>query len=284
MLNKKYNKKLPKLIINADDFGISNGVNDAILELSNQKIVTSVSVMTNMPYYHDVRKLHPATGIGIHLNLTVGKPVSTELQKSALTKPNGGFYPLNDLLKKVYSGTISKKIIQTEFEAQIQSLRDIDILPDHLNTHQSLLKYPIFFKIIYKIARKFSIPAIRTYGIKRKFTQWLRPTSFIKIMYLNYQISFLKCHNIISSDKCDSLLSKNLTYEMGIARCLKVLSDLDNKTTELIVHPGFIDNGNEDLGNYVHQREIEYLILKDKSIQSKIKEMNIKLISFKNMQ
>ena len=59
-----------KVIINSDDFGITKGVNQSIVELIDAGILTSTTVMSNMPYYAEIEKLRDRIGIGIHFNLT----------------------------------------------------------------------------------------------------------------------------------------------------------------------------------------------------------------------
>ena len=72
----------PRLVVNADDFGLSTGVNRGILEAHAAGVVSSVSVLVNTPGWTDaLRRLRdlgpaPGLGVGLHLNLTMGRPVS----------------------------------------------------------------------------------------------------------------------------------------------------------------------------------------------------------------
>ena len=145
--------KHKRVIINADDFGITKGVNKAIFELIDAGIVTSTSVMSNMPDYVDVLKFKTKIGISVHFNLTTGRPINDSKKIPTLVDKQGCFYELPELLKRVRQRQISKQEVEIEFDAQIKRLFDIGVRPDHVDTHESLLKYPFFKKCSREKAR-----------------------------------------------------------------------------------------------------------------------------------
>ena len=86
-IENKYNR----VIINADDFGITKGVNEAIFELVDAGIVTSTSVMSNMPDYVDVVKFKTKIGISVHFNLTIGRSINDPKKVPTLVDEQGCF-------------------------------------------------------------------------------------------------------------------------------------------------------------------------------------------------
>ena len=272
------------VIINADDFGITRGVNKAIIKLADVGVVTSTSVMSNMPHYLEINNVNKAVGVGIHLNLTVGKPVLPIKEVTSLINDQGKFYNFPTLIKMTKENLISKKEVEAEFNAQIKQLVDIGIQPDHINTHQSLLKYPFFIPIIKKVAKKYCIKTVRSYS-PRKF-DFKRLFSLRKILisiYLEYQKIKWKHEGFYVSRKFDSLLEMNLNHEIAIKKLKEIFNNLPKGILELTVHPGYCDDNNSLLGNYLHEREVEVNALLSKDFK-KIKE-NVKaaFISFKQL-
>src|SRR5690242_13644670 len=113
------------LIVNADDFGLSRRISDAILFAHRSGIVTSSSIMANQPaseYALGLLRKEPSLGIGIHLNLTAGRPVLPASQVASLVDANGNFYSPPALFRRLLQCRISAVEIAAEFRAQIRWL------------------------------------------------------------------------------------------------------------------------------------------------------------------
>ena len=279
-----FSSKICKVIINADDFGITKGVNKAIFELVDAKVLTSTSVMTNMPYYNRVENLKNEIGIGIHLNLTVGNPVLEKTKISTLVNDKGDFLGLNILLNKMIRRKISKIEVEAEFEGQIKKLLDIGIQPDHVNTHESLMKYPFFLSIIRKLAYKYKIMGVRTYS-PRKFN-YKRLLSLKRILIsslLYYQkLRWVKAGYNVST-KFDSLLKINLDYKEAIELLNEIFQNLPSGILEIIVHPGYCNEENATLGDYIYEREVELKALLSSEFKTILDNSGATLISFNDI-
>jgi predicted glycoside hydrolase/deacetylase ChbG (UPF0249 family) len=152
------------LIITADDFGASKNINEGIKKAADEKAITSISVLSNFSEsLQDLKQIsenHPDIGIGIHLNITTGKPVLGADQVPSLISATGNFYTLEDLLCKVKH--ISPDELRKELKAQIIALTKHDIRIDHLSDHNGILSlYNPFFDIITELAKEFNVP-VRT--------------------------------------------------------------------------------------------------------------------------
>src|SRR5437773_182915 len=121
----------PRLVVNADDFGLSTGVNRGILEAHAAGVVSSVSVLVNTPGWTDaLRRLRdlgpppaPGLGVGLHLNLTMGRPVSWG--GSLSDARTGRFHTLRALVARAFAGRLDPGDVAIECAAQLARLRAV---------------------------------------------------------------------------------------------------------------------------------------------------------------
>ena len=131
-----------RIIINADDFGLSRSVNQAIIDVYNKGNLTSTTLLVNMPGTEDAiqqAESNPDLAVGLHFCLTEGKPLT--ICKS-LTQPDGAFLSRPRLFQKLYSGKVNPQDIRTEFEAQIDRFCSYGLKLSHVDSHQHILMLP----------------------------------------------------------------------------------------------------------------------------------------------
>jgi predicted glycoside hydrolase/deacetylase ChbG (UPF0249 family) len=275
----------PRVIINADDFGITKGVNKAIFELVDAGVLTSTSVMTNMPDYGDIAVLKDKIGIGVHFNLTVGKPVVEPQNVPTLVNSKGNFYDLSQLLTRIKKRRVVREEIEFEFEAQIKRLIDIGINPDHIDSHESLLKYPFFMGIIKKIAKKYKIMGVRTYSPRKfNYKRLLNPRKIAISFYLKFQKLGWKRNGFSVTNKYDSLIQLGLNQEIAFEKLRDIFRNLPSGVLEIGVHPGYCNGNNIVLGSYVYEREAELKALLSDDFRKILINSGAELISFKNIR
>ena len=117
---------MKKLIINADDFGMSREVNEGTKKGIEQGIITSVSVMANMPFFEDAirfLKKHPRVSVGLHFNITEGKPLIFPKDAKNLIREDDSFYHWPQLVTRVASKTIKRTEIEMELKRQYMELK-----------------------------------------------------------------------------------------------------------------------------------------------------------------
>lgn len=147
---------MKKLIINADDFGYCKGVNYGIIEAHTDGVLTSTTMMANMPGFNHAVELHqpyPNLGIGVHLNLTTGRPVSRNLR--SIVDTDGNFR--NQAYYKD-SFTVDEQEIYHEWKAQIEKVLAVGIQPTHLDTHHHANLFGGFNEIYLKLADEYNLP------------------------------------------------------------------------------------------------------------------------------
>ena len=158
---------MPKeILINADDFGISNGVNRAIIEGNKNGIINSASVMINLlQNSKEIEEFINTSNIkfGLHLNLTNGHCVSNPSEVNLLVNENGEFKNgfLKLLLLSLFKRKQLKKQIEIETKSQISKTNEFKINLQHIDSHRHIHMIPVIFNVVKKIAHENSIPRIR---------------------------------------------------------------------------------------------------------------------------
>ncbi len=179
------------LIVNADDCNLTPGVTHAILDCHDRGILTSTTFMANLPIQKEtVRQLlkRKNLGVGVHLNVTFGKPVSKSPQIKSLLGPDGLFRPDLKTVGAPLVGARSKAgraqgpplpsahELALEYQAQINRFTDaFDRKPTHLDTHHQVHNHSFFLKVLADVARKNGLPIRRS---ALKMTS-VRTTGFI---------------------------------------------------------------------------------------------------------
>jgi predicted glycoside hydrolase/deacetylase ChbG (UPF0249 family) len=151
-----------KVIVNGDDFGQSEDINCAILKSFNLGLISSATLMCNMPGFKEAcqiaRQYNLFDNIGIHLNITKGEPLTDHIKK------HQKFY-LNDQMYHSFKGHLlsaeEKRVIFHELQAQIDRCRREGIHPTHIDSHHGMHNYWDIGKVAIELALRNKIPAVR---------------------------------------------------------------------------------------------------------------------------
>ena len=157
---------MSRLIINADDFGLTSGVNRAIAELHQANALTSATLMATGPAFDDAiatARANPALGVGCHVILTDGVPVSPPETIPTLLGPDRKtFRPsLGDFVQALLRSRIREEDIEREALAQIAKLQRAGIRITHLDTHKHTHLFPAVTGPLLRVAERAGIRAIR---------------------------------------------------------------------------------------------------------------------------
>lgn len=155
-----------RLVVTADDFGLTEGVNRAVLTGHREGIVTSTSVLAVGRAYADAVDLAtrtPTLAVGVHL-AAVGEdpPLLPAAQVPSLVDRDGRF-PLTyrEVLLRAATGRLDADDVRREFRAQITRVLDDGVRVTHLDSHQHLHLWPTIGRLVADLAREFSIPVVR---------------------------------------------------------------------------------------------------------------------------
>jgi predicted glycoside hydrolase/deacetylase ChbG (UPF0249 family) len=288
------------LIINADDFGLCEGVNRAIAEAHQNGILTSTTLMTNMPSAEEAIKIAqqlPTLGVGIHLNLTQGRPLSNNPIVTLLVNDNGEFHFSAGTL--AYKSLVSSKFraaIKAELAAQIQWAIDRDLKPTHLDSHKHIHSFPAIYPIVCSLAKQFNINSIRfTYEPTGVFSSPWPPTDkdarkrtrLTRIMARINRLQnpkFLKTkatYGIAHTGKIDINFFKALVSDLltPASCCRKTAAG-----AEVMTHPGFTEGLEKFRTRLVEQRRVEFDTLCSKEVGQFLQDAGIKLIHYGQLQ
>lgn len=158
---------MPKLIVNADDFGLTPGVNRAVAELHAAHALTSATLMACGDAFDDAIRIaheHPALGVGCHVVLIDGKPTAPASEVSSLLGPHSktDFHTsLPRFVAALHSGRILTEHMEREATAQIRKLQSHGIRVTHVDTHKHTHLFPAVAVPLLRAAQACGVPAIR---------------------------------------------------------------------------------------------------------------------------
>ncbi len=242
----------PRLIINADDFGLTTGVNRAIAELHREHALTSATLMATGPAFDDavdIARSHPKLGVGCHIVLTDGIPVSHPYSIPTLLGSDGKtFRPsLIDFVQALLRGQISEDDIEREALAQVQKLQRAGIDVTHLDTHKHTHLFPAVARPLLHLAERCSIGAIRS-PFEPRWTQNLGHGGFIRRIQINLlmrqQPRFQRIPQLLHGHvlTTDGTIGISATGNLNADTLAQTLAALPSDGTfELCCHPGYND-------------------------------------------
>lgn len=281
---------MKRLIVNADDFGLTPGVNRAIIEAHTHGIVTSATLMANMPAFDEAvefAKAHPRLGIGLHFNLTQGKPLAPLHLVRSLINPEGEFLGTSTkLAKRWLAGQLRRKEVSVELRAQIETLLNAGLVITHVDSHKHAHALPPIWSALTETLSAYDIHAVRflrecvrwasAFGSPKLFKQSLTATA----------LGWLSNGNAMRTP-ADTLRTTDAFF--GVAQTgfwsqawlLNLLAQLPVGTSELMCHPGYDDGKLEQAQTRLRaSRETELRLLTDPEICAAVTAQNIELIHF----
>ena len=289
---------MKRLIVNADDFGLTHNVNRGILDAHRDGIVTSATLLANGIAFESAvaasKRFH-RLGIGVHLNLTEGRPVAEAYHIPTLVDRGGQFHLTPPRLwAGIVSGQVSLAEIEFELRAQIRKVIRAGITPTHLDGHKHIHVLPRVSELVIRLAHEFGIPAVRCplehnpYASSASENRLLPTISTVKQYLVGRTVSKL-AKSFRKRLAQAGLLSPAHFYGMSEtgfldARAIRqILRYLPPGTSELMCNPGYRDVELEKTGTrLLTQREIEIEGLTAASIKNFVVSRGIQLWSYKD--
>lgn len=287
---------MKNLVVNADDLGWAEGVNRGIAEAHRHGIVTSTSLLANGAAFESavaVAKSLPALGVGVHLNLSDGRPIAAAQSVASLCNERGEFAggPENYLLR-IARRTLRMKEVELEWCSQIQKVRDAGISPTHLDGHKHVHMLPGLFELALKLAKRHGIGAIRvsheasslrsalsageTHNAPLVMKQGVQ-ARMLKLLARDAQALAEKA-GIATTDYFCGIAQ---TGELTVAGVKRLLESLLEGTTEMMCHPGFKDAALEKSATRLQDsRATEVAILTNQEIRNLVASQGIRLIDY----
>ena len=268
-----------RLIINADDFGISRGVNVGIIEAAEVEVVTSASIVVNLPAFADAldrARSCPALSLGLHLNFTAGRPLTDV--PSLTRRSTGEFYALPVLFARASLGLLDEWDIARECLAQIDRMSEAGFPPTHLDSHRHVHAHPAISSAVITAAASRGVVQVRV------------PTEPLWVNALDWRAS-LKKAGLLACARLSGRTSANaraihfvgLSLQGGRSfakRLFALIPQLPRGTTELMTHPGHADDSLAEHDSYTLERETELRVLCSREFRELLARCGVMLTSF----
>lgn len=257
---------VPRLIVNADDFGLTSGVNRAIVELHRAGVITSTTMMANAPATNEAIKLalaNPSLGVGCHIVLVDGAPVLSPREEIPnLADPVSGMFrtSLPRLAGWIYSESgkrwpfrsYAAAEIEAEVSAQIRRLQSSGLAVTHVDTHKHAHMFPAVLQPVLRAARNCGIGSIRN-----PFEQaWSLRATPDATMLRRAEVSALRrilepsFHRIVADEgftTTDGAIGVLATGTLDGPTLTSLLQAVPSGNWELVTHPGYYDDAALDL-------------------------------------
>lgn len=271
------------LIVNADDFGYFDRVSEGIIHCAEAGVVTATGIMANGPSFDKwADKLNgiPKLSVGVHLNATLGRPLTPAMQKELRTRDQE-FPTWARLAASVLSRRISAETIIAEWRAQIQRCMDSGVRIAFLNSHEHVHLLPVLFRGALQLAREFDIDQVR---VPR--AEW-GPSITSDSMIRNIAVSSLRSVSGADSHRVPTFVGLNMSGRLDAEYLSWRLARLDGgRVFELMCHPGWHDSeaaGKKKLRDY-HDWELELESLTRPEFTELLEEHGIELVSYEDLR
>ncbi|MBF0186634.1 MAG: ChbG/HpnK family deacetylase [Magnetococcales bacterium] len=277
----------PRLIVNADDFGLSTGVNRGIVECYRNGIVRSATLMANMHGFDDAverARNNPGLGVGVHLNLSWGRPIEVPERVPSLLTDDGRFPGTSvPLVLRSMMGKLRHRELVKEFRAQIRRVRAAGIIPTHVDTHKHLHLLPIIFRAAITAALREGINAIRLPRERllfplphdRRFFHGARRLTMTALCMVTHR--YRSQRGMRTPDNLSGIGWEGRLDEHCLSR---IVSSHRSGVLELMVHPGFDDSTSQHFTRRGLHRKKEIEVLTNPRCFSLLSQHGIKLVHY----
>jgi chitin disaccharide deacetylase len=279
-----------RLIVNADDFGLTSGVNRGIIEAHERGIVTSATLMARgakLQEAVDLASRTPQLSVGCHVLLVDASPV-LELQRvSTLATGNSGEPRFRDSLVSfaglAIAGRLDEEQIEAEITAQIRKLQTAGIDVSHLDSHKHTHMFPAVFRPLLRAAKMCGVAAVRNPFEPLLFAgtkNWKR--RFQLGILRSFRATFrkaLKESGVITPNGCVGIVA---TGGLTVDTFRELIENLPEGTWEFVSHPGYNDAELDGIKTRLRDsRKNELAILTSPQIKDLLRREQIELISYR---
>jgi len=287
-----------RLIVNADDFGFTSGVNRGIVEALTDGIVTSATLMANGPAFEEAVKLAktvPELSVGCHVMLIDGQPLLDTKKLATLTAArNGGRFPdsLKIFAARALTGRLDSDEIEAESTAQIQRIESAGISVSHVDTHKHTHLFPSVLRPLLRAARACGVHAVRNpFGPRRPLRSGellARPSLWTR--YAEVRILRTLAGKFRRTAKEEGFATTDGTFGVVVTGVLDeklfrhIAAIIPEGTWEFVCHPGYNDEELQRANTRLRlSRETELRVLTMPEVRDLLADSEIELISYRDL-
>ena len=285
-----------RLIVNADDFGFTQGVNRAIVEAHTKGIVTSATLMANGRAFQDAisnARAIPTLSIGCHVVLIDGQPMSDWRQIPSLTSSDGRFSnSLKSFAARALTGRLDADEIESEAGAQIRKLQSAGIGVSHVDTHKHTHLFPAVLRPLLRAALACGVGAIRNpFGPRKPLRSGdlvKRPSLWTR--YAEVRVFRALANRFREAVKKEEFATPDGTFGIVVTGALDeqlfraIAAIIPEGTWEFVCHPGYNDDDLRMANTRLRQsRETELRLLTMPEVRELLAQKGIELISYRDL-
>jgi chitin disaccharide deacetylase len=279
-----------RLIVNADDFGLTSGVNRGILRAHEQGIVTSSTLMACSKRFDEAVELarnSPGLSVGCHVVLVDGAPVLAPADLPSLINNGGAEFrqSLMSFAMVAASGRLESSQVEAEVTAQIKTLQAAGIQVSHLDSHKHTHMFPAVLKGMLRAAKNCGIRAMRNPFEPLVFAtvrNWKR--HFQLRMMRSFRTTFNQALAEAGVSTPSGCIGIAATGDLNVETFRKLIESLPDGTWEFVSHPGYHDADLDQVATRLREsREKELAVLVSPEIRDLIQREQIQLISYREL-
>ena len=272
--------RMKKLIVNADDFGWSTGVNRGVIDAHERGVLTSATLLVNFPAHADAAERSracPGLGVGLHLNIVHGPPVSDPGRIPSLLGSDGAFPGPASVLRRLLLGRIKPGELEVELKAQLSSFRRVAGEPTHLDSHKHLHVFGCFTDAVASIAGEMRTPRARCP------LPLLSPRAWKSRLLFRAGRRTARIFTKHGLRFPDALVGEGGISSLQVSTLCRMLEQLPDGVTELMCHPGYHSTDEHDVVSNVAvtaTRQSDLDMLMDAELRSFISEQGVECIHY----
>jgi hopanoid biosynthesis associated protein HpnK len=282
------------LIVNADDFGFTRGINRGVLEAHQAKIVTSATLMAQGAEVDDAVRLAraaPDLSVGCHVVLIGGSPLlpAREIPSLVVDQARGFRSGLAGFAAAALGGRLVAKEIEAEATAQIRKLQQAGIGLTHVDTHKHVHIFPQVLRPLLCAAQACGVPAVRNpfealqFGLLgHEFRLWQR---FLGVGLSNlFAGSFRRMVRDAGMMSPEGIFGVVATGRFDTRLFRFVIENVPDGTWELVCHPGYDDAQLHSMPTRLREsRQTELRLLTSPETLALLARNNVHLVSYRDL-
>ena len=280
---------MKRIIVNADDFGRHELINRAVERAFNSGCLKSATLMAGGAAFDDAIKLAKkisGLGVGIHFTLANGNPILPPNEIPSLVTEEGIFHAdYVKFLKRYLSGKISLDEVRSELAAQLEKISRAGLMPTHVDSHQHLHHVPGIVEIVLDLAAALGIKAMRVANTKLFDGELDSIGKFVGRLGLGSLAKFAThaAHkrNFTTPEHFAGIVAGESISENFM---LKLIENLRDGTTEVMLHPGTDNKILQDFCEWNHNFEKELAAVTSPRVMNLLAEKNISAINFADLE
>ena len=278
-----------RLIVTADDFGLTRGVNAAVVLAHREGIVTAASLMTTGPAFESavaLAKTNPGLDVGLHFNLTEGRPASDPMDVPSLATPDGFRYnhPLG-LAIAIVQERVRVADLEREIPSQCERMLNSGLRISHVDGHKHVHVIPVVRRLLGTVLPDYGVKAIRKViermpGLRSLLFKNYRTCAqvFEQYMFAKMVAAIWRQPPFVTPDYFYGITQ---TGFLDFGAFANIVHDLKGGISELMCHPGYADAELDRMPTRLRsQRESELELLTSAEVRDLLSRSGVELIGY----